>query len=148
MKRLYNIYFSSESLISGSWNDAYFQVNLVTYPSNDDKYDFYCAVDNFTLDTALDSAFIVVMPNVAIGSTYSVINKTNQNILLLNNGLTFNEAITLKSIGNRIDDIKSFVNNIIHIQILNANDGTLAVSSGSVPKWNMLFSIYGELKIK
>jgi len=150
MKRLYNIYFNSSSAISGTWNDSFFKINLVTYP-NDDQYDFYFAVENFTIDQVLESAFIVVMPNIAIGSTYSTLNGTNQNIVLLNNGITFNEALTLKSIGNKINDIKSFVNNIVEVQILNANNGQPAVIStlveeGTIPNWNLMFCIYGEKK--
>jgi len=148
-RRLYNIYFNSGSAISGTWNDAYFQVNLITDPFSD-KYDYYCAVENFTLDSALTTAFIVVMPNVSIGSTYSTLNKTNQNIILLNNGLNFSEAITTKSVGNKISDLSSFMNNIIHIQILNANNGALAqpTNVGTTPNWNMLLTIYGELRYK
>jgi hypothetical protein len=90
------------------------------------------------------------MPNVSIGSTYSTLNKTNQNIILLNNGLNFSEAITTKSVGNRISDLSSFMNNIIHIQILNANNGALAqpTNVGTTPNWNMLLTIYGELRNK
>jgi len=146
MRRLYNIYFNSSSAISGSWNDCLFQVNLVC--QDYDKYNWFSAVENFTIDEVLTTAFIVVIPNVSIGSTYSTLNKTNQNIVLLNNGVSFNEAITLKSIGNSISDITSFVNNVVHIQILNANSGALAqpLAGENTPNWNMLFTIYGEPK--
>ncbi len=146
MRRLYNIYFNSSSAISGTWNDCLFQVNLVC--QDYDKYNWFSAVENFTIDEVLTTAFIVVIPNVSIGSTYSTLNKTNQNIVLLNNGVSFNEAITLKSIGNNISDITSFVNNVVHIQILNANNGALAqpLANENTPNWNMLFTIYGEPK--
>ena len=144
--KFYKLYITSDSKLSGAWNDGQYAIDLRAL-NFDTDYEYVLSVETFVVDTAITTSYIITIPDVSLnGTTFSTLNKNIANIVLLNNTQTYSQAITVDTVGSRILDVTGLTQRMINIQLLNANTGALAAVASGTPKWNMVVSIYAKNK--
>lgn len=144
----YRITINSKDLISGTWNNGVYSINL-DYIDIDNAF---LSVESLILlpSNSVTSSvpYIIEMPDLIQNNTFSTSAKTNSSIIYeghaLSTGSAFNMLISSDTIGIPLNDPSFFRNKNIRIVFKNIDDSITGINTslGASTKWLLNLIIY------
>jgi hypothetical protein len=138
---MFRISLNSSRLVSGSWNDGYFSINLpVPLTRDDSEKKWYIAVESLYFNTNITNQFYVMAPTMPVQQ--STVLGGFMNLLFTGAQTTFYKNILSNSIETPIHDIISLASSSMHrIQFLDTS-GNLYLPTTSAVEWTMTLVLF------
>ncbi len=138
---MFRISLNSTQLVSGSWNDGLFKMDIqLPITRNDSQKKWHIAVESLYFNTTITEPFYVMVPTMAVQQ--STVLGGFMNLLFSGAQATFYKSVLSNSIETPLHDIISFASSSMHrIQFLDTSGNLYLPTTPSV-QWTMTIVLF------